>query len=108
MAAPLLLPLRVYQSGMGLGVLLAVAGPLLLPLLVCQLGTGFYVLLAVAVLLLLPILVYQPSTGLCMLFAVAIPLLLSGYGGHVVSSRQHVLGGGVHSSHSANKRNIHY
>jgi hypothetical protein len=107
-AAQLLLPFRVYQSGTGLGVLLAVVGPLLLPFLVCQLGTGLYVLLAVAVLLLLPVLVYQPGTGLCVLFAVAVPLLLSGCGGHAVSGRQHVLGGGVHSSHSASKRNRHY
>jgi len=56
------------------------------------------VLLTVAVPLLVPVLVYQPGMGLCVLLAVAVPLLLPGYGGHAVSGRQPILGGGVHNN----------
>ncbi len=69
--------------------------------------------LAVAVPLLLPLLVYQPGTGLCVLLAVAVLLLLLGCSGHVVqivplavSGRQPVPRGDVHSSRSANRRNV--
>jgi len=64
--------------------LLAIAAPLLLPLLVYQPGTSLYVLFAVAVLLLLPLLGCRPSMGLCLLLAVTVPLLLLGCGGHAV------------------------
>ncbi len=92
-----------------LPVLLAVAISLLLALLVCQSGTGLRLLLTVAA----PLPVCQPGTGLCVLLAVAVPLLLPGCSGHAVqivppavSSRQHVPRGGVHSSRSANRRNV--
>ncbi len=105
--------LLVCQPGMGFHLLLAIAVSLLLPLLVYQLGTSLCVLLAIAVSLLLPLLVYQLGTGLCVLLAVAVPLLLPGCGGHAVqivslaiSNKQPVLGGGVHNSRSASKRNV--
>jgi hypothetical protein len=102
-AVPLLVPLSVCQPGTGLCVLLAITVPLLVPVRVCQPGTGLCVLLAVAVPLLVPVLVCQPGTGMCVLLPVAVLLLLSGYGGHAVSGRQHVLGGGVHSNRNAIK-----
>ncbi len=112
-AVPLLLPLLVYQPSTGLSVSLAVAVPLLLPLLVYQPSTGLSVPLTVAVPLLLPLLVYQPGTGLCVLLTVAVLLLLLGCGGHavqivplVVSGRQPVPRGGVHSNRIANRRSI--
>jgi hypothetical protein len=75
-AGSLLLPLRVYQSGTGLHLLLAVAGPLLLPVRVCQAGTGRSVLLAVAVALLVPVLVCQLGTGRGVVLAIALSLLV--------------------------------
>ncbi len=108
----MLLALLVCQPGMGLRLLLAVAASLLLLLLVCQPSTGLCVLLAVVVSLLLPLLVCQLGTGLYVLLAVAVPLLLPGCGGHavqivplVLSGRQPVPGGDVHSRHSV--RNLH-
>ncbi len=79
-AAPLLLPLLVYQPGTGLRMLLANAAPLL----VYQLSTGLRLLLAVTAPLLLPLLVYQSGTGFGLLLAVAVSLLLSSCGGHAV------------------------
>ncbi len=90
-----------------------VAVSLLLLLLVCQPSTGLCVLLAIATLLLLPLLVCQPGTGLYVLLAIVVLLLLPGCGGHAihivplaVSDKQPVPGGGVHSSRSANRRNV--
>ncbi len=110
---PAVAALLVYQPSTGLCMPLAVAVPLLLPLLVYQPSTGLSVPLAVAAPLLLPLLVYQSSTGLCVLLAVAVMLLLLGCGGHavqivplVVSGRQPVPRGGVHSSRIANRRSV--
>ncbi len=69
--------------------------------------------LTIVVPLLLPFLVYQPGTGLCVLLTVAVLLLLLSCGGHgveivllAINSRQPVLGGGVHSNRSANRRSV--
>jgi hypothetical protein len=83
------------------------------PLLVYQPSMGLYVLLTIMVPLLLPLLVYQPGTGVCVLLAVTVPLLLSGCDGHavqiiplVVSDKQLVPGGGIHSSQSASRCSV--
>jgi hypothetical protein len=100
-AVSLLLPIPVCQPGTGLCVLLAVKVLLWLPIPVCQPGMGLCVLLAVPLLVLVP--VCQLRTGLCMLLAIAVPLVLPGYGGHAVSDKQPIPGGGVHSNRNAIK-----
>jgi len=59
------------------------------------------------------LLVCQLGMGLSVLLAIAVSLLLSGCGGHAVhivllavNGRQPVLGGGVHNSHNASRRNV--